>query len=109
MLNRKISFKKRNEYEQKTLKKKFNSYNLNSFNSIDYSKGKNVISQISNEVLLNYYKELAKLRKNTAELSPKVKIKHKNIISNLVAAHNLAFSDKEKILNFLILIYHFLL
>ena len=103
LLNRKISFKKRNEYDQKTLKKKFNSYNLNSFNSIDYSKGKNVISQISNEVLLNYYKELAKLRKNTAELSPKVKIKHKNIISNLVAAHNLAFSDKEKILNFLIL------
>ena len=102
LLNRKISSKKRDE-KQNILKKKFNSFNVIDYKSIDYSKGKNVLSQIPNEIILNYYKELSKIRKKTSELSPKVKIKHKNNISNLIAFNKLVLSDKEKILNFLIL------
>ena len=104
LLNRKISFEKRNEFNKNIKNKKFSSFNNIDYNSIDYSKGMNVVSQTPNEVLLNFYKDILKNRKNVPELSPKIKVKHKNHIYNLINSEKMTSSDKEKYLNFLILI-----
>ena len=104
LLKRKISFEKRKELNKNTLNKKISSFNKIDFNSIDYTKGMNVVSQTPNEVLLNYYKDILKNRKNAPEISPKIKLKHKNNVYNLINSQKLALSDKEKYLNFLTLI-----
>ena len=104
LLNRKISFEKRNEFNKNIKNKKFSSFNNIDYNSIDYSKGMNVVSQTPNEVLLNFYKDILKNRKNVPELSPKIKVKHKNHIYNLINSEKITSSDKEKYLNFLTLI-----
>ena len=103
LLNRKIPFEKRNEYNKKIHEKKFSSFNKIDYNSIDYTKGINVISQFPNEALLNFYKNILKKRKNVPELSPKIKIKHKNNISNLINSGKVSLSDKQKYLNYLTL------
>lgn len=104
LLNRKISFEKRNEFNKNIKNKKFSSFNNIDYNSIDYSKGMNVVSQTPNEVLLNFYKDILKNRKNVPELSPKIKVKHKNHVYNLINSEKITLSDKEKYLNFLTLI-----
>ena len=73
LLKRKISFEKRKELNKNILNKKFTSFNKIDYNSIDYTKGMNVISQTPNEVLLNYYKDILRNRKNAPEISPKIK------------------------------------
>jgi len=104
LLNRKISFEKRNEFNKNIKNKKFSNFNNIDYNSIDYSKGMNVVSQTPNEVLLNFYKDILKNRKNVPELSPKIKVKHKNHVYNLINSEKITLSDKEKYLNFLTLI-----
>ena len=86
------------------LNEKFTSFNKIDYNSIDYTKGMNVISQTPNEVLLNYYKDILRNRKNAPEISPKIKLKHKNNIYHLINSQKISLSDKEKYLNFLTLI-----
>ena len=103
LLNRKIPFEKRNEYNQKMQKKKFSSFNKIDYNSIDYTKGMNILSQIPNEALLNFYKNIFKYRKNVPELRPRIKLKHKNNVSNLKRSEKISLSDKEKYLNYLTL------
>ena len=104
LLKRKISFEKRKELNKNILNKKFASFNKIDYNSIDYTKGMNVISQTPNEVLLNYYKDILRNRKNASEISPKIKLKHKNNIYHLINSQKISLSDKEKYLNFLTLI-----
>ncbi len=104
LLKRKISFEKRKELNKNILNKKFASFNKIDYNSIDYTKGMNVISQTPNEVLLNYYKDILRNRKNAPEISPKIKLKHKNNIYHLINSQKISLSDKEKYLNFLTLI-----
>ena len=104
LLKRKISFEKRKELNKNILNKKFTSFNKIDYNSIDYTKGMNVISQTPNEVLLNYYKDILRNRKNAPEISPKIKLKHKNNIYHLINSQKISLSDKEKYLNFLTLI-----
>ena len=104
LLKRKISFEKRKELNKNILNKKFASFNKIDYNSIDYKKGMNVISQTPNEVLLNYYKDILRNRKNVPEISPKIKLKHKNNIYHLINSQKISLSDKEKYLNFLTLI-----
>ena len=106
LLNRKIPFSKRNEYNMTNPNKKLNSSHKIDYNTIDYTKGVNVVSQISNDALLNFYKDILKYRKNVSELTPKIKIQHKNNISNLINTQKIFYSDKEQILNFLSFIYH---
>ena len=103
LLNRKIPFSKRKEYNMTNPNRKLNSSHKIDYNTIDYTKGVNVVSQISNEALLNFYKDILKYRKNASELTPKIKIQHKNNISNLINTQRISYSDKEKILNFLTL------
>lgn len=104
LLKRKISFEKRKELNKNILNEKFTSFNKIDYNSIDYTKGMNVISQTPNEVLLNYYKDILRNRKNAPEISPKIKLKHKNNIHHLINSQKISLSDKEKYLNFLTLI-----
>lgn len=104
LLKRKISFEKRKELNKNILNEKFTSFNKIDYNSIDYTKGMNVISQTPNEVLLNYYKDILRNRKNAPEISPKIKLKHKNNIYHLINSQKISLSDKEKYLNFLTLI-----
>ena len=104
LLKRKISFEKRKELNKNILNEKFTSFNKIDYNSIDYTKGMNVISQTPNEVLLNYYKDILRNRKNASEISPKIKLKHKNNIYHLINSQKISLSDKEKYLNFLTLI-----
>ena len=104
LLKRKISFEKRKELNKNILNEKFTSFNKIDYNSIDYKKGMNVISQTPNEVLLNYYKDILRNRKNAPEISPKIKLKHKNNIYHLINSQKISLSDKEKYLNFLTLI-----
>jgi len=104
LLKRKISFEKRKELNKNILNKKFTSFNKIDYNSIDYTKGMNVISQTPNEVLLNYYKDILRNRKNAPEISPKIKLKHKNNIYHLINSQKISLYDKEKYLNFLTLI-----
>ena len=104
LLKRKISFEKRKELNKNILNKKFASFNKIDYNSIDYKKGMNVISQTPNEVLLNYYKDILRNRKNAPEISPKIKLKHKNNIYHLINSQKISLYDKEKYLNFLTLI-----
>ena len=86
------------------LNKKFTSFNKIDYNSIDYTKGMNVLSQTPNEVLLKYYKDILRNRKNAPEISPKIKLKHKNNIYHLINSQKISLYDKEKYLNFLTLI-----
>jgi hypothetical protein len=104
LLKRKISFEKRKELNKNILNKKFTSFNKIDYNSIDYTKGMNVLSQTPNEVLLKYYKDILRNRKNAPEISPKIKLKHKNNIYHLINSQKISLSDKEKYLNFLTLI-----
>ena len=104
LLKRKISFEKRKELNKNILNKKFASFNKIDYNSIDYTKGMNVISQTPNDVLLNYYKDILRNRKNVPEISPKIKLKHKNNIYHLINSQKISLSDKEKYLNILTLI-----
>ena len=104
LLKRKISFEKRKELNKNILNKKFTSFNKIDYNSIDYRKGMNVLSQTPNEVLLKYYKDILRNRKNAPEISPKIKLKHKNNIYHLINSQKISLSDKEKYLNFLTLI-----
>ena len=104
LLKRKISFEKRKELNKNILNEKFTSFNKIDYNSIDYTKGMNVISQTPNEVLLNYYKDILRNRKNAPEISPKIKLKHKNNIYHLINSQKISLYDKEKYLNFLTLI-----
>jgi len=104
LLKRKISFEKRKELNKNILNKKFASFNKIDYNSIDYTKGMNVLSQTPNEVLLKYYKDILRNRKNAPEISPKIKLKHKNNIYHLINSQKISLSDKEKYLNFLTLI-----
>ena len=104
LLNRNIPFEKRNEFSMTNKKKKHNSFNKIDYNSIDYSKGKNVISKISNEALLNFYNNIDKMRISSEELSPRLKLKKiKNSIYNILASQRMSYSNKEKLLNLLIL------
>lgn len=103
LLNRKIPFSKRNEININNQKKKSKSFNKIDYNIIDYKKGMNVISQISNDALLNFYQDIYKYRKNISELKPKIKLRKKNNISNLITSERTSLSDKEKMLNILIL------
>ena len=104
LLKRKISFEKRKELNKNILNKKFTSFNKIDYNSIDYTKGMNVLSQTPNEVLLKYYKDILRNRKNAPEISPKIKLKHKNNIYHLINSQKISLYDKEKYLNFLTLI-----
>ena len=104
LLKRKISFEKRKELNKNILNKKFTGFNKIDYNSIDYTKGMNVLSQTPNEVLLKYYKDILRNRKNAPEISPKIKLKHKNNIYHLINSQKISLSDKEKYLNFLTLI-----
>ena len=104
LLKRKISFEKRKELNKNILNKKFTSFNKIDYNLIDYTKGMNVLSQTPNEVLLKYYKDILRNRKNAPEISPKIKLKHKNNIYHLINSQKISLSDKEKYLNFLTLI-----
>ena len=104
LLNRNIPFEKRNEFSMTNKKKKHNSFNKIDYNSIDYSKGKNVISKVSNEALLNFYNNIDKMRISSEELSPRLKLKKiKNSIYNILASQRMSYSNKEKLLNLLIL------
>ena len=103
LLNRKIPFSMRNEYNANIKKKKFNSFNKIDYNSIDYTKGMNVISQLPNEVLLDFYKDIIKNRKKATQLSPKIKLRNKKNISNVITLHRMLYSDKKKYLNYLTL------
>ena len=104
LLKRKISFEKRKELNKNILNKKFTGFNKIDYNSIDYTKGMNVLSQTPNEVLLKYYKDILRNRKNAPEISPKIKLKHKNNIYHLINSQKISLYDKEKYLNFLTLI-----
>ena len=104
LLKRKISFEKRKELNKNILNKKFTSFNKIDYNLIDYTKGMNVLSQTPNEVLLKYYKDILRNRKNAPEISPKIKLKHKNNIYHLINSQKISLYDKEKYLNFLTLI-----
>ena len=97
LLNRKISFEKRNEYNQNNIKKKYKRFNKINYDLIDYKKGKNVICKLSNELLLNFYADILQNRKVLKELSPKIKIKFKNNISNLITSERNSFKNKQKI------------
>ena len=97
LLNRKISFEKRNEFNQKNNKKKFNNFNKINYDLVDYKKGMNVVCKISNEILLNFYKDILQHKKLAPELSPKIKLKHKNNISNLIMSGRISSKDREKI------------
>ena len=104
LLNRNIPFEKRNEFSMANKKKKHNSFNKIDYNSIDYTKGKNVISKVSNEALLNFYNNIDKMRISSEELSPRLKLKKiKNSIYNILASQRMSYSNKEKLLNLLIL------
>ena len=103
LLNRKISFEKRNEFNQNKNKKKFNSFKKINYDLINYKKGKNVICKLSNELLLNFYKDILQNRKVLKELSPKIKLKFKNNISNLITSERNSFKNKQKIFNILTL------
>ena len=104
LLNRNIPFEKRNEFSMLNKKKKHNSFNKIDYNSIDYYKGKNVISKVSNEALLNFYNNIDKMRISSEELSPRLKLKKiKNSIYNILASQRMSYSNKEKLLNLLIL------
>ena len=103
LLNKRIPLEKRNEYNTAIKKKKFSSFIKKNYNLINYKKGKNVLCKISNESLLNFYKDISNNRIFASELSPKVKLRNKNLISNLINSGKLDFKSKKEILNYLTL------
>ena len=104
LLNRKLPLEKRNEYNFNNNKKKFKSFNKKIAHLIDYNKGTNVLNKLSNEILLNFYKDILINKKLVPELSPRIKLKNKNNIHNLISSKRISFIDKESILKYLILI-----
>ena len=103
LLNKRIPLEKRNEYNTAIKKKKFSSFIKKNYNLINYKKGKNVLCKVSNESLLNFYKDISNNRIFASELSPKVKLRNKNLISNLINSGKLDFKSKKEILNYLTL------
>ena len=103
LLNKRIPLEKRNEYNTAIKKKKFSSFIKKNYNLINYKKGKNVLCKVSNESLLNFYKDIPNNRIFASELSPKVKLRNKNLISNLINSGKLDFKSKKEILNYLTL------
>ena len=93
--------KRKDQFEKN--KKKVRSFKNINYNLIDYKKGKNVLCKVSNEFLLNFYKDIAKSKISAKELSPKIKLRNKNIISDLINSKRKAYKQKEKILNILTL------
>ena len=103
LLNKRIPLEKSNEYNTAIKKKKFSSFIKKNYNLINYKKGKNVLCKVSNESLLNFYKDISNNRIFASELSPKVKLRNKNLISNLINSGKLDFKSKKEILNYLTL------
>ena len=95
------SFNKNNKINDKSSYNKNKSNNNNNYSNIDYSKGINVLCKLPNEFLINYYKDLNDGRKNTQQLSPKIKLKNNNIRNEIKSERILSF-NKEIKLNILI-------
>ena len=91
------------KYPLEKKKKKYNTFKKINYNLIDYDKGINVLCKISNEFLINFYKDIAKNKISTKELSPKFKLRNKNFISDLINSKRLTYQHKEQILKYLIL------
>ena len=74
-----------------------NKRNKNNFNNIDYSKGINVISQLPNESLNNYYEKIIQKRKEAPELGPRLKLKNRNLQTGIKTQRILAFNKEIKL------------
>ena len=82
---------------QNNNKKKKNNSNKIDYNEIDYSKGINVICGLPNESLNNYYKKIEETRKTVPELSPKIKVKNKNLQNEIKMQRILSFNKEIKL------------
>ena len=88
----------------KSLKNKDKNYNKNSKNTdniVDYKKGINILCQLPNESLNNYYAKISEKRKKAPQLAPRLKMKNKNIQNEIKIQRVLSF-NKEIKLNVLI-------
>jgi hypothetical protein len=84
----------------------FNKNNKNNkanniYNNIDYSKGRNVLCNLPNEFLINFYQDIINGRKYLHQTSPKLKLKKSTIRTDIKNERILSF-NKELKLNILI-------
>ena len=73
----------------------------NIYNNIDYSKGRNVLCNLPNEFLINFYKDIIRGRKFLHQTNPKFKLKKSSIRSDIKNERILSFNKQIK-LNILI-------
>ena len=90
------TFNADNNKKQYSIDVKSNN-NKTNYNNIDYSKGMNVICELPNEFLNNYYEKIEEKRKAAPELSPKIKLKNNNLQNEIKIQRVLAFNKEIKL------------
>ena len=84
----------------KSTKNNENNYKKNSKktdNIVDYKKGINILCQLPNESLNNYYATISEKRKKAPELAPRLKMKNQNLQNEIKIQRVLSFNKEIKL------------